>query len=175
MSLLEQQLQLARLYVSQREREVWRTDDQRLQKQVSQFARSLQMKRLAEVARLLPQTRDQMGPQFRERFLRYSAEAAIPGGVHKHQADAVAFGDWLLRVLFENQAINENQVTQSRAGHEASARFPPAVVASLRQEIVPLRAWLGGRRLAWCRVPGGLLVWWRLRRDEGLRTLRLKR
>jgi hypothetical protein len=62
--------------------------------QVRFFARSLQRKRLGEVAKLLPATCAALGERFAPLFFRY-AEASIPGGSAKHQADALAFCAYL--------------------------------------------------------------------------------
>lgn len=58
------------------------------------FASQLQRKRLNEVARLLPATRALLGPSFGRLFLEF-AEAAVQGGIRKHEHDALAFAAFL--------------------------------------------------------------------------------
>lgn len=66
--------------------------------QISFFAESLHRKRLNEVNRLLPFTRRLLGRQFGALFLRYAPTYA-PHGLRKHQADALAFADFIERRL----------------------------------------------------------------------------
>ncbi|HZP84010.1 MAG TPA: hypothetical protein VFB21_20385 [Chthonomonadaceae bacterium] len=71
---------------------------------IRDFAASLRHKRLLVVARLLPQTRQLLGPRFEALFLRY-ALAGTPQGVEKHREDAIAFASFLLRSLPGESAL----------------------------------------------------------------------
>jgi hypothetical protein len=59
------------------------------------FADTLRTKRYGEVSRLLPRTLAAAGEgEFRSLFFEF-AKTFIPEGVHKHNADALAYANWL--------------------------------------------------------------------------------
>lgn len=64
--------------------------------QVELVARSLVRKRLGEVAKLLPLSRQAFGPRFAALFWQHAA-AYQPRGLRRHARDAVAFAAFLAR------------------------------------------------------------------------------
>jgi hypothetical protein len=95
---------------------------------VRAFARSLQRKRLGEVAKQLPATRAALGEGFAPLFFRY-ADTFVPAGVAKHTRDARAFCAFLERL--------------ARAGELE----PPWIGEVAGYEAAWLEAWDPSRRL----------------------------
>jgi hypothetical protein len=97
------------------------------------FADTLRVKRYGEVSRLLPRTFAAAGEdEFRGLFFEF-ARAFVPEGVHKHNADALAFATWLTKRL---DGASRDAVALDRAalglfhrlaGNGATARRGPAI------------------------------------------------
>ncbi|WP_413171480.1 hypothetical protein [Anabaena azotica] len=65
-------------------------------KDVNIFGNSLKWKRLGEVRELLPRTARVLGKEFNALFWRY-AETYLPKGIKKHQDDAIAFSNFIIK------------------------------------------------------------------------------
>src|SRR5262245_39174488 len=61
------------------------------------FARSLLQKRMKALTRLLPLTREGLGPEWEALFFRY-ADTRVPAGTQRHREDAIAFAAFLARL-----------------------------------------------------------------------------
>ena len=72
--------------------------------QLQFFARSLQIKRLGEVRKLLPQTCRALGLRAVPLFRRF-ADQSVPSGLHKHRTDALGFAVFLETILPEETAL----------------------------------------------------------------------
>ncbi len=112
MSLLNVQNFLARLYTDENLRRDFLSASERIgrennltEKEIAElaaifpeelklFADSLVWKRLREVEKLLPLTRNILGKDF-ERFFRQFASRFTPASIKKHLEDAIAFADFL--------------------------------------------------------------------------------
>lgn len=66
--------------------------------ELTSFAHSLRAKRLNDLGKMLPLTRDALGQRFGELFSHYSA-APAPPGERKIQQDALSFANFLTRAL----------------------------------------------------------------------------
>ena len=130
--------------------------------QVGVFARSLVSKRCGEVEKLMPRTRQAMGPQFTTLFQDYAA-APIPEGIHKHRDDARAFAVFLQRDC--------PAILMETPGHFDVLRYEAAWLAAAS----PGRRWLTRH----FHYPVGTLirpslgVWFRWRRHGPLHHLLL--
>jgi hypothetical protein len=97
------------------------------------FADTLRTKRHGEVSRLLPRTVVAAGEDtFRDLFFEF-ARTFVPGGVHKHNADAMAFASRLTKRL---DGASRDAAALDRAalglfhrlaGNSATVRVGPAV------------------------------------------------
>jgi hypothetical protein len=67
-------------------------------REVNVFANSLKWKRLGEVRELLPRTAKVLGKNFTTLFWRY-ADTYLPTGIKKHRQDAIAFANFIIKVV----------------------------------------------------------------------------
>lgn len=194
MGLAETQRLLAHLYTDARVREQFFTQPAALAAQLSlspaalpqagtlprdeitRFAKSLQAKRLADTAKLLPLTRRALGRQFPLRFRAWTETAPLLSP-RRHSDDALRFSDHLLHP----------------AGSAPPAPLPNWIADLIRYESAALRAARPDRRLIMLRLrftladfqrcarsprhraklrPGfSLFLWFRLTPHGPLRTL----
>lgn len=134
-------------------------------------ALGLQRKRLTEVSKFLPRTRQAIGVEFAALFFRYAANQS-PAGVHKHRDDARQFAAFLLTTDALHKALRwqRDLVRYESAWLEmADLRHRPVL---LRGFVHDVRKEFGPSEVKTPLVCG-LLVLWLRRKDGSVRAVSL--
>jgi hypothetical protein len=140
--------------------------------QLSLFARSLHSKRLMEVRKLLPLSCHTLGPQAAPLFCQF-ADMSVPTGLHRHQQDALAFADFLLRLVISDSSAFPawlSDLLRYESGWLRAA--DPACrwhAVRLRHVILPLIQSLAEGETPVVLQRPALACWWRVSRSSPLR------
>lgn len=105
--------------------------------QTESVALGLQRKRLTEVSKLLPRTRQALGTVFTTCFFRYAANGS-PTGVHKHRDDARDFAAYLLATdVFQNAPRWQRDLVRYESAwlEMADPRCRPVLLRGFRHDM----------------------------------------